>query len=60
MGADRRQRLVALTAAGRRKLALATPAWDKAQRRLRDRLAGPRWQTLLDLLQTIAQVAARR
>ena len=59
-GADRRQRRVALTAGGRRKLAQAMPAWEKAQRRLRDRLGGPRWQALLDLLQTTAQVAARR
>lgn len=59
-GADRRLRHVALTAAGRRKLAQATPRWEKVQRRLRDRLGGPRWQALLDLLQTTAQVVGRR
>lgn len=59
-GADRRRRHVALTAAGRRKLAQATPRWEKVQRRLRDRLGGPRWQALLDLLQTTAQLVGRR
>lgn len=59
-GADRRLRHVALTAAGRRKLAQATPRWEKVQRHLRDRLGGPRWQALLDLLQSTAQVVGRR
>src|SRR5512146_466500 len=36
-----------------------TPTWQKAQRHLRDRPGGPRWQALLDLLQTTAQAGRR-
>lgn len=39
-GTDKRERLFALTAAGKKKIALVIPQWNKAQRRLKRAFAG--------------------
>jgi DNA-binding MarR family transcriptional regulator len=46
-GADRRQRVISLTPAGRSRLASALPAWKDAQRLVRSRLGYDRTQGLL-------------
>jgi DNA-binding MarR family transcriptional regulator len=56
-GADRRERHLALTAAGRRVFARATPAWESAQRRLRDRLGERDWATLRAVLPAATRAA---
>ena len=54
-GADRREKLLSLTSAGRRKLRHALPHWRRAQRRLRTALGELEWGPLQA---TITQVAA--
>ena len=39
-GSDKRERLLSLTSAGERKVALVTPRWHRAQRRLKRAFAG--------------------
>ena len=61
-GTDGRERRVALTATGRRRLAAARPAWRSAQHRLRAALGDEHWDTVLRVLDslTVAARAARR
>lgn len=56
-GDDRRERQIELTAAGRAELVRATPAWERAQQRLRRRLGQGRWEALLSDLSAVAGVA---
>jgi DNA-binding MarR family transcriptional regulator len=57
-GADRREKLVAITASGKKKLEQARPAWMRAQKRMQRVLpAGIRESLFMDLL-TIAKAAA--
>jgi len=56
-GQDRRQRLLSLTASGRARLARATPAWHRAQTRLRAKVGAERWDALLGELAELAGVA---
>ena len=61
-GADARERRVALTPEGRRRLAAARPAWRKAQSQLRSALRGHDWDTMLRVLDSVTHAArqARR
>jgi DNA-binding MarR family transcriptional regulator len=52
-GADRRVRLIALTAPGRRQLERSTPSWERAQERLRRILGEPQWDSLRELTCTV-------
>lgn len=56
-GKDRRERRLVLTAAGRSQLDRATPAWERAQQRLSNRVGGERWEALLNELSTLAGAA---
>jgi DNA-binding MarR family transcriptional regulator len=56
-GADRRERLVTLTAAGTAKLAEARPAWERAQARMQALLPKGTWQGLLATLPDVARLA---
>lgn len=56
-GEDRREKLVRLTAAGAAKLQEARPAWERAQQRLRSRLADGTWSSLLELLPEVTRLA---
>ena len=58
-GEDRRERRIDLTVAGRRLLAAATPAWERAQGRLRARLGARKWVALLADLSRVAGDARR-
>jgi DNA-binding MarR family transcriptional regulator len=57
-GADRRQRLLSLTALGQQRLASATPAWASVQRELLDTIGPGRWVTLMNELRTVRRAAA--
>ncbi|MGE5698488.1 MAG: MarR family winged helix-turn-helix transcriptional regulator [Deltaproteobacteria bacterium] len=56
-GTDRRERLVSLTAAGRRQLKLSYPQWERAQERLRKILGDQRWEELGDLTHRVVRSA---
>jgi len=56
-GVDRRERLISLTASGRRKLESSLPQWERAQERLRKILGDRRWDDLGELLVRVARSA---
>jgi DNA-binding MarR family transcriptional regulator len=58
-GRDRREVRWALTPAGRRRIARAQPAWERAQSRLRARLQPEHWRVLVEDLATVAAAAQR-
>jgi DNA-binding MarR family transcriptional regulator len=57
-GADRREKLIALTEAGTAKLAEARPAWERAQARMQALLPEQAWQGLLEILPEVARLTA--
>jgi DNA-binding MarR family transcriptional regulator len=57
-GADRRERYWAIAAAGEARLKKAQPAWEKAQRRMRNRIGDKRLSLLLDDLALIVAAAS--
>jgi DNA-binding MarR family transcriptional regulator len=57
-GSDRREVRWTLTPAGRRRLARATPAWARAQVRLRARLGAAPWARLSADLAAVAAAAS--
>ena len=58
-GADARERRLTLTAAGRRRLASARPAWQHAQERLRSALGELDWETMFRTLDSLTGAAGR-
>jgi DNA-binding MarR family transcriptional regulator len=58
-GRDRREVRWTLTRTGRRRLARATPAWERAQARLRARIRPEHWTVLLQDLAEMAGAARR-
>ena len=56
-GSDRREVRWTLTAAGRRRLDRAIPAWERAQARLRARLRPELWALLVEDLAAVAAAA---
>jgi DNA-binding MarR family transcriptional regulator len=56
-GDDRRERVLAITAAGRALLAEATPLWDAVQARMTAEL-GADWQVLMTALHAVTASAA--
>lgn len=56
---DHRQRRFTLTAAGRKTLAKATPAWKKAQSELRSHMSSRQWEEMFRVFKTIAAAAIR-
>jgi DNA-binding MarR family transcriptional regulator len=57
-GEDRREKLVAITAAGAAKLEEARPAWERAQQRMRSLLPEGVWQELMADLPDVARLTA--
>lgn len=57
-GADRREKLVAITAAGREKVKQADPAWSRVQQRLRRALPAETWQALCTALTDVIAAAS--
>lgn len=58
-GRDRREVRWQLTPAGRRRLAGALPAWERAQQRLRTGLPARHWRMLVEDLAAVAARALR-
>nr|WP_303652810.1 MarR family transcriptional regulator [Paludisphaera mucosa] len=56
-GADRRQRRVAITQAGKAKLDQVRPAWRKVQERLHKSLPDGTWDSLFAALPEVTQAA---
>ena len=56
-GRDRRERHVALTPAGRKRLAAGWPEWRKAQNHLRSVMTGEEWKTMFHMLQVVTDAA---
>lgn len=56
-GEDRRERLLRLSKAGRRKLEMTTPVWQETQDRLRRRLGQQEWRELFELTGKAARAA---
>ena len=54
-GEDRRERLVAITAAGAVKLEQARPAWERAQQRMRSLLPESTCQELMTILSQVVR-----
>jgi DNA-binding MarR family transcriptional regulator len=54
-GDDRRERLWSITPAGERKRAEGAPLWEAAQARLRARMGGRRFESLLSELADVAE-----
>ncbi|HLK56424.1 MAG TPA: MarR family winged helix-turn-helix transcriptional regulator [Chthonomonadaceae bacterium] len=55
-GTDRRVRMVAVTEAGREKLAYALPLWRQAQEKIVAHLSPTRWAHLMEGLQAAARI----
>ena len=56
-GKDRREKWIALSAAGRKQLEYARPAWDRAQDRIKRALPKGMWDWLMDSLPKIADLS---
>jgi DNA-binding MarR family transcriptional regulator len=54
---DRRKRQFTLTAAGRKRLAVAMPVWKKAQNQLRSGMAAEQWDAMFGVFRTVVQAA---
>ena len=57
-GADRREKLVAITPIGLETLKVARPAWLRAQERMKALLSEGVWHNLLTVLPEVARLAA--
>lgn len=57
-GADRRQRVLALTVDGRQRLDRASKSWVKVQEELVDGIGADRWTSLMAELRAVRRVAA--
>ncbi len=58
-GKDQRERRLSLSHAGRQQLRRATPAWEKAQARLRQQLGNEPWTELLRLTHQVTNIASK-
>lgn len=58
-GADRREKRVAITEAGKAKLEQARPAWSKAQERMRRTLPEGTWDLLFAALPDVTRAASK-
>ena len=52
-GEDRREKLITLTPAGRRKFRQAQPNWERAQKKLRARVGEATWHQMGQLLTSV-------
>jgi DNA-binding MarR family transcriptional regulator len=57
-GSDTRQRVLALTASGRRQLAAALPAWKSAQQELRAGMTAKEWEAMFRAFRAVTRAAA--
>jgi DNA-binding MarR family transcriptional regulator len=59
-GEDRRQRIIALTAAGRKRVLRAAVAWEKAQRAVVKEFGEANWQSMMRELMRLRSVVRGR
>ena len=57
-GADRREKLVAITEAGKTKMEQARPAWSRAQERMKQALPEGTWDSLFAALPEVTKAAS--
>jgi DNA-binding MarR family transcriptional regulator len=57
-GTDRREKLIAITEAGKGKVEQARPAWSKAQKRMRSALPSETWDYLFTTLPYVTKAAS--
>ncbi len=58
VGADRREKLVSITEAGREKVEEARPSWSEAQERMKSILPDRTWDSLLAALPEVTKAAS--
>jgi len=58
-GADRREKLIAITEAGKEKVEHARPAWVRAQERMRRALPEGTWDPLFEALSDVTDASSR-
>ncbi|GGA78704.1 hypothetical protein GCM10011507_32420 [Edaphobacter acidisoli] len=58
-GEDRREKRLALSSSGRRKLEQARPHWERAQRKLSEGLGDRDWELMGKLLTSVAETAGQ-
>ncbi len=56
-GQDRRERLFCLTRAGIQKMAEAQPYWERAERRLQQKLGEARWKSMKQMVARMTEAA---
>ena len=59
-GADRRERLLSMSAAGKTQYTQALPHWQAVQDEVRRQLGKKRWRNLMKLTNTVASSAAEQ
>ena len=57
-GTDRREKLVAITDAGKTKVEQARPAWSRAQERMRKHLPEGTWDAMFAALPAVSKAAS--
>jgi DNA-binding MarR family transcriptional regulator len=57
-GSDRREKLVAITEAGKSKMEQARPAWSRAQERMKKSLPAGAWDSLFTALPDVTKAAS--
>jgi DNA-binding MarR family transcriptional regulator len=58
-GKDRRERLFRLTEEGKRKMAMAQPYWERAERRLRKQLGDAGWKSMKETVSHTTEAGMR-
>jgi DNA-binding MarR family transcriptional regulator len=58
-GKDRRERLFSLTGAGKRRLEIAQPHWERAERRLRKELGDAGWKNMKEMIFRMTEAGMR-
>jgi DNA-binding MarR family transcriptional regulator len=58
-GKDRRERLFSLTRAGKRRMEMAQPHWERAERRLRKELGDAGWKNMKEMVFRMTEAGMR-
>ena len=58
-GKDRRERLFSLTGAGKQRLEIAQPHWERAERRLRKELGDAGWKNMKEMIFRMTEAGMR-
>ena len=58
-GKDRRERLLSLTGAGKRQMAMAQPHWERAEERLRNEVGDAGWRNMKETVFRMTEAGMR-